>query len=122
MTTPEVANLTAQGYVPMNYYLNNPELKQVLDFMNTSTIAGKSFADISGALLRNDPYMVLADFADYRATQQKAERMYQDKEAWNRMALANIANAGIFAADRSINEYAANIWHTTKAKNNPRIH
>lgn len=122
MTTPEVANLTAQGYVPMNYYLNNPELKQVLDFMNTSTIAGKSFADISGALLRNDPYMVLADFADYRATQQKAERMYQDKEAWNRMALVNIANAGIFAADRSINEYAANIWHTTKAKNNPRIH
>ena len=121
MNTQEVNNLTAQGYVPMNYYLNNPELKHVIDFMNTQTIAGKSFSDLSGTIIQHDPYMVLADFADYRATQKKAEELYADRESWNRMSLINVANSGIFAADRSINEYAANIWHTAKAGNNPKI-
>ena len=121
MNTQEVNNLTAQGYVPMNYYLNNPELKNVIDFMNTQTIAGKSFSDLSGTIIQHDPYMVLADFADYRATQKKAEELYANRENWNRMSLINVANSGIFAADRSINEYAANIWHTAKARNNPKI-
>ena len=101
--------------------MNNPELKHVIDFMNTQTIAGKSFSDLSGTIIQHDPYMVLADFADYRATQKKAEELYADRESWNRMSLINVANSGIFAADRSINEYAANIWHTAKARNNPKI-
>ena len=54
--------------------------------------------------------MVLADFADYSLTQQKASRLYADKNTWNRMSLVNIAKAGRFAADRSIRDYAETIW------------
>ena len=54
--------------------------------------------------------MVLADFADYALTQQKASRLYADTLNWNRMSLVNIAKAGRFAADRSIRDYAETIW------------
>ena len=58
--------------------------------------------------------MVLADFADYRNIQKIAEEVSKDKNKWNRMSLMNISGAGIFAADRAINEYAENIWHCEK--------
>ena len=57
--------------------------------------------------------MVLADFADYSVTQQKASRLYLDTNTWNRMSLVNIAKAGRFAADRSIRDYAETIWQIT---------
>ena len=60
--------------------------------------------------------MVLADFADYRLAQRRAEQMYADRKAWNKMSLMNIAGAGIFAADRAVNDYARDIWHTKPAK------
>ena len=55
--------------------------------------------------------MALADFADYRKAQLKATELYNNKELWNKMSLTNIAKSGIFAADRSIKDYAENIWH-----------
>ena len=73
------------------------------------------FPDVSASLIYHDPYMVLADFADYRQAQQKIEQLWKDRETWNRMSLMNISGAGRFAADRAINEYAANIWHTQPA-------
>ena len=60
--------------------------------------------------------MVLADFADYRNIQKQAEEIWQDTERWNRMSLMNISGAGIFAADRSINDYARDIWHCGKVE------
>lgn len=116
MSTEEVNALNAQGYNPKSFYLNNPELKSVIDFIDTHGVSGKSFPEISGTIVHHDPYMVLADFADYRAAQKKAEELYHSREKWNRMSLYNIANAGIFAADRSINDYANNIWHTNTVK------
>ena len=59
--------------------------------------------------------MVLADFADYRKAQQKIDELWADRETWNRMSLMNISGAGVFAADRAINDYAANIWNTAPA-------
>ena len=73
------------------------------------------FPDVSASIIYHDPYMVLADFADYRLAQQKIEELWKDREAWNRMSLMNISGAGRFAADRAINEYAANIWNTQPA-------
>ena len=58
--------------------------------------------------------MVLADFADYRNIQKQAEEIWQDKKRWDKMSLMNIAGAGVFAADRSINDYARDIWHVEK--------
>ncbi len=114
MSTPEVDELKRRGYNPMNYYNNNQELKTVIDYISQKGIAGKQFPEIAN-IINHDPYMVLADFADYRRAKKKAVELYNDRETWNRMSLINIAGAGIFAADRAINEYARDIWHTKSA-------
>ncbi len=112
MKTPEVEELKRRGYNPQNYYNNNAELHNTIDFINRVGIAGKQFPEIGGTLLNHDPYMVLADFADYRRAQHDAVRTYGDRTAWNRKSLMNISGAGCFAADRAINDYARDIWHT----------
>ena len=111
MSTPEVNTLKQNGYVPMNYYQNNADIRKVVDFINNG-ICGKAFPEIGSTIVHHDPYMVLADFADYKAAQQKAEQLFADRETWNRMSLMNVAGAGRFACDRAINEYARDIWHT----------
>lgn len=113
MRTPEVNELKRNGYTPMNYYINNPELKKVIDFIQQG-INGKQFPEIGNTIIHHDPYMVLADFADYRNAQKKIDEIYRDKDRFNRMSLMNIAGAGRFAADRAINEYAENIWNADK--------
>ena len=116
MKTPEVNELKRRGYNPMNYYNNNQELHNVIDFIAKNDIAGKRFPEIAN-IINNDPYMVLADFADYRRMQQYAVSVWADKKKWQQMSLMNISGAGIFSADRAIHEYADNIWHTKSAFN-----
>lgn len=111
MSTPEVNELKRIGYNPMNYYQNNADIRKVVDFINGG-IDGKVFPEIGGTITHHDPYMVLADFADYKAAQQKAEKLFAQKDVWNRMSLMNIAGSGRFACDRAVNEYARDIWHT----------
>ena len=113
MSTPEVNELKKRGYVPQNYYNNNAELHNAIEFANKG-IGGKMFGEISGTIVHHDPYMVLADFADYRNIQKYAEELWHDTKKWDKMSLMNISGAGIFAADRAINEYAENIWHADK--------
>ena len=115
MRTPEVNDLQRRGYQPGNYYNNNAELRAVIDFI-AKGVNGKQFPEIANAITHHDPYMVLADFADYRMAQKKIDTLWADKESWNRMSLINIAGAGRFAADRAINDYARDIWHTTPVK------
>ena len=95
----------------MNYYNNNQELHNVIDFIAKNDIAGKRFPEIAN-IVNNDPYMVLAD---YRRMQQYAVSVWADKKKWQQMSLMNISGAGIFSADRAIHEYAENIWHTKSA-------
>ena len=113
MSTPEVNELKKCGYNPQNYYNNNAEIHNLIEFANRG-IGGKMFGEISGSIVHHDPYMVLADFADYRNVQKLAEEIWQDKDRWSRMSLMNTAGAGVFAADRSINDYARDIWHCEK--------
>ena len=115
MNTKEVNELRRSGYVPMNYYNNNAEIHQAVEFINKG-IGGKSFGEISGTIVHHDPYMALADFADYRSKNKLAIELHNDSDRWNRMSLMNIAGAGIFAADRSINDYARDIWHVDPLK------
>lgn len=114
MTTPQVNELKASGYQPKNYYNNNSELRAVIDFISRG-INGKQFPEIVD-IIHHDPYMVLADFADYRNAQNKIDELWADKEKWNKMSLINISGAGRFAADRAINDYARDIWHTEPVK------
>lgn len=115
MTTPEVNDLKRSGYVPMNFYNNNAELRSVIDFINRG-ICDKQFPEIGSTIVHHDPYMVLADFADYRKAHSRIDELWADRERWNRMSLMNTACSGRFAADRAINEYAQNIWHAKSVK------
>ena len=77
---------------------------------------GESFADVAKYLLTGspvaDPYMCMADFESYSLTQNKLSDLYaNNKTAWNKKSLMNIASAGYFAADRSIRDYASDIWN-----------
>jgi starch phosphorylase len=109
MQTPEVLALQKQGYSPYEYYNNNAELRAALDFIGAG-FAGQSFDDIYYSLKNHDNYMALADFADYQKAQKLASELYRNRDKWNQMSLTNIAKSGIFAADRSIEDYARDIW------------
>jgi starch phosphorylase len=111
MTTPEVNELKPH-YNPRVLFDRNPEIKKAIEELNTG-FNGVSFRDIGDALLSHDTYMVLADFNSYKQARKKAEALYADAARWNRMGLVNTANAGRFAADRAIREYAENIWNAS---------
>jgi starch phosphorylase len=115
MHTPEVLSLQKSGYSPLQYYNNNADLRHALDFIRKG-IAGKQFDNIYNTLKNYDRYMALADFADYCVVQKKASELYNKPEIWNKMSLNNIAKSGIFAADRSIDDYAKNIWNIEPVK------
>lgn len=111
MKTPEVQQLQRDGYNPRNYIENNEILKNAVDFINAG-VNGKSFGEITSSLMNVDQYMALADFADYQKAQKLSAEAFADKERFARMSLMNISGAGVFSADRSIMDYANNIWHT----------
>lgn len=108
MSTPEVTQLTRNGYHPFDYYNNNPQLKKAIDFIAEKLNCGDVIANM---LRTSDHYMALADYADYCAAKQRAMKLYENTELWNKMALVNIAKSGRFAADRSVGDYAREIWH-----------
>ena len=111
----EVSEIWRNGYSASVYYNNDPMLRKVVEALIVG-FNGESFADIANYLLTGspvaDPYMCMADYEAYRATQAEMSNLYAtDKRAWNQKSLRNIAAAGFFAADRSIKEYADNIWN-----------
>jgi starch phosphorylase len=109
MNVKEVNERTKRGYNPTEIYLHNPVVKGAIDIISTG-IGGMRFEDVATSLLTDDRFMVLGDFSDYLAKQRSVGEAYKDLTRWNRMSLVNIANAGRFSADRSVKEYAENIW------------
>lgn len=110
MSTPEVNRRKAEGYRPIDIYNSNPEIKGCIDML-FSGIGGSKFDDIGNSLKNADPYMVLADFNSYKLAHNKADLLYANPETWNKMSLINVAGSGYFCADRSIQDYAKDIWH-----------
>lgn len=115
MKTPEVEALKRSGYNPMQYIQNNETLKNAVEFIQNG-VNGKRFDEIVSSLMNSDPYMALADFADYQKAQAEVSKAYADKKRFAKMSLMNISGAGIFSADRSIMDYANYIWHTQPVK------
>ena len=116
LTTPEVASLKREGYHPMDYYLSNQNLKRVLDQISNGFSDGVSYNDLADRLIHNDEYLLLADFDSYCQAHKRSIETYADREQWNRMSLINVARSGIFAADRSIADYAHDIWNVPTRK------
>ena len=109
MTTPQVNDLKKQGYHPEVIAENNADIRHALRELSHG-LGGVDFHDVVRSLQTQDPYMVLADFDSYCKAQRRARELYGNSENWQRMCLVNVANAGRFAADRAIREYADNIW------------
>ena len=114
----EVEDLWTKGYHSAEYFANNYRLQKIIDCLNMG-FAGQSFAGIASYLLSGsgvaDPYMCMCDFESYRMAHEKALDIYTKKPMeWNKMSLINIASAGYFAADRSIDDYANDIWNLKK--------
>ena len=114
MTADEVEALWRRGYNPMEFINRDPELKTVMDLLMNG-INGSRFDDIVCSLIRPgygpaDAYMSMADFSDYVRAQNDVSAAYTDRERFAKMALVNIAKAGIFSADRAVSEYADRIW------------
>ncbi len=110
----EVAQQRAAGYAPRRHYEEDLQLKMVLD-----AVAGGLFCPdephrycaLVDALLNVDPYFVLADFADYLRAQAEVDRAFADAQRWSKMSIHNIAAMGQFSSDRTVREYARNIWN-----------
>jgi len=116
MTAPEVEALWNRGYDPAAFVAADPLLNSVLEML-TSGILGRRFDGVAASLLTSrygvaDAYMTLADFGDYARAQRDVAATFAQKERFDRKCLINIAKAGIFSADRSVKEYAENIWNT----------
>jgi starch phosphorylase len=119
LTTPEVAEVKANHYNPRNFYEKNAELKQVLDMIGSGFFSMQEphrYQAIIDSLLNQDNYLLLADYASYIACQDEVSKTYQDPDEWSRRAILNVARMAKFSSDRTIDEYAKNIWQVQPIK------
>jgi starch phosphorylase len=114
LSTAEVSQSRAAGYQPLRIYEENARIKAVLD-----AIAGGQFSEeepgryralVDSLLWGGDRYMLLADFDSYVAAQARVDALYNDPQAWARKAIANVSGMGFFSSDRTIREYAHQVW------------
>ena len=117
LTADQVEERRRQGYRSLDYYQQDPVLKRVLDQISAGFSDGRAYTDLTNRLLFGggggiaDEYMLLADFDSYCQAHRRSLEVYKDRRAWDQKSLINIAQSGIFAADRSIRDYARDIWH-----------
>ena len=114
-TVEDVHKLVAKGYNPRTYYDADPELAAIIDWLGTDYFTGGEARDVltplRDNLLYHDPFLCLADFASYCKTQEKVSKAFKDKARWGKMAILNTARVGKFSSDRTIKEYAEEIWN-----------
>lgn len=113
-TAPQVEELRSNGYSSHKYYEQDAELHQVLTQIATGVFSPQEpgrYRNIFDSLVNlGDHYQLLADYRSYVDTQDKVDKLYRNKDEWTRRALINIANMGYFSSDRTIQEYADEIW------------
>ena len=118
LSAQEVAALQAQGYAPAAYYESIAELRAVIDLIRDGFFCRGDtalFKPLIDGLLGWDPYMVLADYQSYADCQARVSRAYQDAQSWTAMSILNTARSGSFSSDRTITEYAEDIWQVERA-------
>ena len=113
LTADQVEETLRRGYRPAEVAAGDPELKAVLDLVSSGFFSPEDrdlFRPLVDSLLREDRYLVLADFRAYANAQAEVGRAYGDAEQWAKKALLNVARVGRFSSDRTIHEYARDIW------------
>jgi starch phosphorylase len=122
MNAEEVARTHREGYNPRWIYENNQDLREAIDLIASGFFSPENpslFHPIVDNLLNGDPYRIMADFAGYNDCQRKVEETYLNQDKWTRAALINIAKMGYFSSDRSIEEYADEIWDLDRVEIKP---
>ncbi len=119
LKTPEVQALRQHGYQPLRYYESQPRLKAVLDAISGGGFSpaepGRYRALVDSLLWGGDHYLLLADYESYVATQHQVDELYRQPAKWCERAICNVAGMGAFSSDRTINDYAQQIWHVQAA-------
>ena len=113
LNAEQVQQLRWTGYRPREIYQSDPLLKEVLDLIASGLFSPDEptvFQPLVEALLNDDPYFCLADFASYRSTQEEVARAYLGGARWTQKAIYNVARVGRFSSDRTIGQYADDIW------------
>ena len=119
LTTEEVHDLQRTGYRPRSYYQQNPRLREVLDLIASGFFSSEDpalFRPLTDHLLENDTYMLLADFEAYVDCQSSVAQAFVDRKSWHEKAVVNIARMGRFSSDRTIRQYAEDIWGAVPVK------
>ncbi len=125
LSDEEVKEKQRSGYNPRIYYQNNQELRAILEMINTGYFNRDDphlYNDIYNTLIYDDTYLLLADFSSYLTCQEKVSQTYLDQTAWTRMSILNTANMGKFSTDRTIAEYAKDIWQIEPVSIKPGAH
>ena len=113
LTAEQVEYHKSVGYNPRKFYEGNPDLKRVIDMIFSGYFSADRpdlFHPIIHPLLDDDPYMLLMDYAAYIACQDLVARTYRHPDKWTEMSILNVARIGKFSSDRTIREYAEEIW------------
>jgi len=114
LTAEEIITLREKGYNPLDFYNNNQYLKKVLDMISGGVFSPSNpdlFKPITDSLLyQGDRFMLLADFDSYVKCQEQVSKTYLDREKWNAMSIINVSKMGKFSSDRTVREYAQEIW------------
>lgn len=119
LTAEQVTGLKKAGYHPRDYYSHNPELKRAIDMIGNGSFSADNpslFKPIVDTLLGLDHYLLLADYASYIASQDEVDILYQQPHEWARTSILNTAAMGKFSSDRTIAEYARDIWNVKPEK------
>jgi starch phosphorylase len=119
LTTPEVTDRMMTGYRPRAVYESNERLREVIDLIATGFFSSDDpglFRPLTDHLLDHDTYMLLEDFEAYVECQKRVSEAYLNPRAWHAMAVRNIAKMGAFSSDRTISQYASEIWNATPVK------
>ncbi|MDJ0590661.1 MAG: glycogen/starch/alpha-glucan phosphorylase [Pleurocapsa sp. MO_226.B13] len=114
LTAQEVTRLKAQGYNPRSYYNTNSYLRQAIAQITSGYFSANDpdlFRPLVDSLMYRDEYLVFADYQAYVDCQEQVSKAYLDREHWTRMSILNVASMGKFSSDRTISEYAAEIWN-----------
>lgn len=105
--------MKASGYEPRAFYEADAEIRRVVDLLASGFFSPEEprrFQPIVDGLLGGDPYLILADFASYLAAQERAEAFYRRRDAWAAASIRNVARMGFFSSDRTVRQYAEEIW------------
>jgi starch phosphorylase len=117
LSAAEVEALRRDGYRPAAFYESNPELRAVIDLIRDGFFSrgdATQFRGLVDGLMNWDTYMLFADFQSYVDCQTQVAHAYTDFKHWSRMSILNVARSGVFSSDRTVQEYANEIWHVPR--------